>query len=100
MIVRHLVALALVLSLVGSLAAQTKKEKSADQSNSVRFINPPGLVPSPAYTHVAEITRGRLILVSGQLHSTRTATLSAKATCGPKPRKHSRISKSLSMRSA
>jgi 2-iminobutanoate/2-iminopropanoate deaminase len=67
MIVRHLVALALVLSLVGSLAAQTKKEKSADQSNSVRFINPPGLVPSPAYTHVAEITRGRLILVSGQV---------------------------------
>ncbi len=40
---------------------------SAPKSPAVRFVNPPGLAKSPRYSHVAEVTRGRLILVSGQV---------------------------------
>jgi enamine deaminase RidA (YjgF/YER057c/UK114 family) len=37
------------------------------KSPAVRFINPAGLAKSPRYSHVAEVTRGRLILISGQV---------------------------------
>jgi len=68
MIGRHIAATVLLLTLASSLDAQTKIQTSPSaDSNPVRFINPPGLVNSPAYTHVAEITGGRLILVSGQV---------------------------------
>ena len=33
----------------------------------LRFINPPGLAKSPRYSHVAEVTRGKLVFVSGQV---------------------------------
>jgi enamine deaminase RidA (YjgF/YER057c/UK114 family) len=39
----------------------------ATPKTTVRFINPAGLAKSPRYTHVAEVTRGRLILISGQV---------------------------------
>ena len=39
----------------------------APKSPAVRFVNPPGLAKSPRYSHVAEVTRGRLILISGQV---------------------------------
>ena len=39
----------------------------APKGPAVRFLNPPGLSKSPRYSHVAEVTRGRLILVSGQV---------------------------------
>jgi enamine deaminase RidA (YjgF/YER057c/UK114 family) len=39
----------------------------APKSPAVRFVNPPGLAKSPRYSHVAEVNRGRLILVSGQV---------------------------------
>ena len=37
-----------------------------DQPN-VRFIHPEGLAPSPSYTHVVEVRRGRTVYVSGQI---------------------------------
>jgi enamine deaminase RidA (YjgF/YER057c/UK114 family) len=40
---------------------------AAPKGPAVRFVNPPGLAKSPRYSHVAEITRGRLILISGQV---------------------------------
>jgi enamine deaminase RidA (YjgF/YER057c/UK114 family) len=40
---------------------------AAPKAPVVRFRNPPGLLKSPRYSHVAEVTRGRLILVSGQV---------------------------------
>jgi enamine deaminase RidA (YjgF/YER057c/UK114 family) len=39
----------------------------APKSPAVRFVNPPGLAKSPRYSHVAEVSRGRLIFVSGQV---------------------------------
>lgn len=39
----------------------------APPSPAVRFRNPDGLPKSPRYSHVAEVTRGRLIFVSGQV---------------------------------
>ena len=39
----------------------------APKGPAVRFLNPPGLAKSPRYSHVAEVNRGRLILVSGQV---------------------------------
>ena len=39
----------------------------APKGPAVRFVNPPGLAKSPRYSHVAEVNRGRLILVSGQV---------------------------------
>jgi enamine deaminase RidA (YjgF/YER057c/UK114 family) len=67
MTARFLVASASFLSLVGLLAAQTKDQKSAPESSPVRFINPPGLAQNPRYTHVVEISKGHLVLISGQV---------------------------------
>jgi enamine deaminase RidA (YjgF/YER057c/UK114 family) len=39
----------------------------APKSPAVRFVDPPGLAKSPRYSHVAEVSRGRLILISGQV---------------------------------
>ena len=39
----------------------------APKGPAVRFVNPPGLAKSPRYSHLAEVNRGRLILVSGQV---------------------------------
>jgi reactive intermediate/imine deaminase len=33
----------------------------------VRFIHPAGLAPAPGYTHAVEVTRGRMIFLSGQV---------------------------------
>jgi enamine deaminase RidA (YjgF/YER057c/UK114 family) len=68
MLTRQLLAASIVLALAGPLAAQTQdKKKPSPDSDAVRFINPPGLSQSPAYTHVAEIRHGRLVLISGQV---------------------------------
>jgi len=40
---------------------------AAPPGPAVRFRNPDGLAKSPRYSHVAEISRGRLILISGQV---------------------------------
>lgn len=40
---------------------------AAPKGPAVRFVHPPGLAKSPRYSHVAEVTRGRLILISGQV---------------------------------
>ena len=39
----------------------------APPSPAVRFRNPDGLAKSPRYSHVAEVTRGKLVFVSGQV---------------------------------
>jgi enamine deaminase RidA (YjgF/YER057c/UK114 family) len=67
MTARFLATSAFFLSLAGSLAAQTKDQKSPAESATVRFINPPGLAQNPRYTHVVEISKGRLVLISGQV---------------------------------
>jgi 2-iminobutanoate/2-iminopropanoate deaminase len=51
-----------------SLSAQTTDKKpSSPQSDQVRFINPPGLAQNPRFTQVVEITKGRTVLISGQV---------------------------------
>lgn len=40
---------------------------AAPKGPAVRYINPAGLAKSPRYSHVVEVTRGRLILISGQV---------------------------------
>ena len=40
---------------------------AAPKSPAVRFMNPSGLAKSPRYSHVAEVTRGKLVFVSGQV---------------------------------
>ncbi|MBC8171292.1 MAG: RidA family protein [Anaerolineae bacterium] len=40
----------------------------SDSTNpNVRFVNPAGLAPAPGYTHAVEVTRGRMIFLSGQV---------------------------------
>lgn len=39
----------------------------AQKGPAFKFVNPDGLAKSPRYSHVAEVTRGRLILISGQV---------------------------------
>ena len=50
-----LVSLLMILSL------------AAPKGPALRFLNPPGLAKSPRYSHVAEVTRGKLVFVSGQV---------------------------------
>jgi enamine deaminase RidA (YjgF/YER057c/UK114 family) len=40
---------------------------AAPKGPALRFINPPGLAKSPRYSHVAEVTRGKLIFIAGQV---------------------------------
>ena len=39
----------------------------APKGPAVRFVNPPGLAKSPRYSHVAEVTRGKLVFIAGQV---------------------------------
>jgi 2-iminobutanoate/2-iminopropanoate deaminase len=56
------------LAFTMALSAQTKEKKtSRPASGPVRFINPPGLAQNPRFTQVVEITKGRMILISGQV---------------------------------
>jgi enamine deaminase RidA (YjgF/YER057c/UK114 family) len=51
-----------------ALSAETKqKQTSRPASGPVRFINPRGLAQNPRFTQVVEITKGRMILISGQV---------------------------------
>jgi 2-iminobutanoate/2-iminopropanoate deaminase len=66
MIIRR-VAIAF-LGFAMSLSAQSKdKKSSAPESAPVRFINPPGLAQTPRFSQMVEITKGRTILISGQV---------------------------------
>jgi enamine deaminase RidA (YjgF/YER057c/UK114 family) len=40
-------------------------------SDTVRFVNPPELAPPPGYSHVAEVSGGRLVYIAGQTASDR-----------------------------
>lgn len=38
-----------------------------EQAASIQFINPPTLATPPGYTHVVEVTHGRMVYISGQV---------------------------------
>jgi 2-iminobutanoate/2-iminopropanoate deaminase len=66
MIIRRVAISFFILAL--SLSAQTKDKKPpSPESTPVRFINPPGLAQTPRYSQMVEITKGRTILISGQV---------------------------------
>lgn len=44
-------------------------------SDTVRVVNPPELAPASGYSHVAEITGGRLVYIAGQTASDRHGRL-------------------------
>ncbi len=44
------------------LPRETMPKRSA-----VRFLNPPSLSPPAGYSHVAEVTGGRIVFISGQV---------------------------------
>jgi 2-iminobutanoate/2-iminopropanoate deaminase len=63
-----------------ALSAETKQKKpSGPASGPVRFINPAGLVQNPRFTQVVEITRGRMILISGQVAFDKDGNVVGKA---------------------
>jgi enamine deaminase RidA (YjgF/YER057c/UK114 family) len=39
----------------------------APKGPAVRYVNPAGLAKSPRYSHVVEVSRGRLVFISGQV---------------------------------
>jgi enamine deaminase RidA (YjgF/YER057c/UK114 family) len=53
--------------VAGIVSALLLLALATPKSPAVRFINPAGLAKSPRYSHVAEVNRGRLIFVSGQV---------------------------------
>jgi enamine deaminase RidA (YjgF/YER057c/UK114 family) len=66
--IRYLASTALLLAVVSALEAQTKEQKARPaESGAVRFTNPPGLAQNPRYSHVVEIRKGRIVLISGQV---------------------------------
>jgi 2-iminobutanoate/2-iminopropanoate deaminase len=67
MIARLAAAASMVLVLSGCIVGQTKEPKPQSADSAVRFINPAGLTQTNRYTHVVEIQRGRLVLISGQV---------------------------------
>lgn len=40
---------------------------AAPKGPAVRYVHPPGLAKSPRYSHVVEVSRGKLVLISGQV---------------------------------
>lgn len=45
------------------------------RSPPIRFLNPPALSPPAGYSHVAEVTGGRLVFLSGQVAVDRSGTV-------------------------
>src|SRR5215475_4014439 len=67
MIIRLLAVASILLAMSVSIVAQSKVQDSQSADSTVRFINPPGLTQTNRYTHVVEIRKGRLVLISGQV---------------------------------
>jgi enamine deaminase RidA (YjgF/YER057c/UK114 family) len=59
---------------------------AAPKGPAVRFVNPPGLAKSPRYSHVAEISRGKLILISGQVAQDASGNLVGAGDLGAQTR--------------
>lgn len=53
--------------LLAGLAASVSGAPKTPKSRNVRFIHPAGLAKSPRYSHVVEVTGGRLVFISGQV---------------------------------
>lgn len=59
-----------LLGLIGAGAAvpaASEPTAKGGRPRAVRFVNPTGLAKSPRYSHVVEVTGGRLVIVSGQI---------------------------------
>jgi enamine deaminase RidA (YjgF/YER057c/UK114 family) len=73
------VAIAAMSQMTTFSQAQTVPQTSNAQSSPlVRFINPPELSVSARYSHVAEVTGGRLVFISGQVAYDKSGTLVGK----------------------
>jgi enamine deaminase RidA (YjgF/YER057c/UK114 family) len=53
--------------MTGIVASLLVLVLGAPRGPAVRYVNPSGLAKSPRYSHVVEVTRGRLVLISGQV---------------------------------
>lgn len=53
--------------LVAALALTAAAAPKTARPRGFRLVNPPGLAKSARYSHVAEVTGGRLVFVSGQV---------------------------------
>jgi enamine deaminase RidA (YjgF/YER057c/UK114 family) len=60
---RVLSSVALFAVLVASAAAEPRAAKPRN----ARFVNPTGLAKSPRPSHIAEVTSGKLVFISGQV---------------------------------
>ena len=52
----------------------------------VRYVDPPGLAKSPRYSHVVEVTRGKLVFISGQVAQDASGNLVGGADLGAQTR--------------
>jgi 2-iminobutanoate/2-iminopropanoate deaminase len=59
---------------------------AAPKGPAVRFVNPAGLAKSPRYSHVAEISRGKLVLISGQVAQDASGNLVGAGDLGAQTR--------------
>lgn len=60
---RVLLSVLLFAGLAASVAGAPKTPKPRN----IRFIHPAGLAKSPRYSHVVEVTGGKLVFISGQV---------------------------------
>ena len=55
-----------------------------------KFLNPPGVAASPAYTHVVAVSGGRTVFVSARSRSTSTAISWGREIFARRPNKPSK----------
>jgi reactive intermediate/imine deaminase len=65
----------LVLSVGALTFAQKTQPSQSTQQAQVRFINPPTMTKPSGYTHVVEVTRGKMIYIAGQVALDRSGNL-------------------------
>jgi enamine deaminase RidA (YjgF/YER057c/UK114 family) len=46
-----------------------------NHANHIRFLTPPTLAPNPGYTHVVQVTGGRMVYLAGQVALDASGTL-------------------------
>lgn len=53
--------------MTGILTSLVVLVLAAPKAPAVRYVHPAGLAKSPRYSHVVEVSRGRLVFISGQV---------------------------------
>lgn len=53
--------------MIGIVAPLLVLVLAAPKGPAVRYVHPAGLAKSPRYSHVVEVSRGRLVFISGQV---------------------------------